>query len=199
MCNIILEDLAKRVFPLGERTKIRKDTSYITSYPHLIGYFADKKKITEADVACGAHMAYGWMPTILKLRPDNSFDLKSAAATLTKARRLRELSRAEISALSRLINNSLVGASKLLHFVAPNSFAIWDSKVYSFVYKQRPHNFRVNNVDRYIEYLTILKSLAKCTGFKNFHSSVKRKVGYDISPMRSLELVMFLNAPEFRG
>jgi hypothetical protein len=189
-----LEQLWRRVFPLGQKTKFLKDDSYIASYPHLIAYF-DREETTEADVVRGAHMAYGWMPTILGIYPSLTFDLASGANLLNKARNDGILCREEIEALSRLINNSTVGSSKLLHFAAPKSFAIWDSRVYLFIHQQPPHPYRVNNVDRYVEYLTILKNLAGRAEFPEFHRDVEGNVGYPISPMRSLELIMFRNAP----
>ena len=66
------------------------------------------------------------------------------------------LSGTEIADLATLVNNSLVGASKLLHFVAPNTYSIWDSKVFSFVHEKRPHNYRVNDVGAYQGYLALL-------------------------------------------
>ncbi|GAB4365933.1 MAG: hypothetical protein Kow0042_05440 [Calditrichia bacterium] len=118
-----------------------------------------------------------------------------AAKTLNEAKTGNEISAQKIKALASLVNNSLVGASKLLHFVAPLHFPIWASRVYSYVYEQRPYHNRVNNVNKYLKYVELLKELAKKPEFKNFHASVQRKFGYKVSPMRSLELVMFLNAP----
>ncbi len=144
-------------------------------------------------------MAYGWMPTILDLYLQPSkLDLASASSLLTKARNDGSLDASELSDLATLVNNSLVGASKLLHFVAPYSFAIWDSKVYSFVYEKRPHHYRVNDVNTYADYLERLAQLALRAEFGAFHASVQQKVGYAISPFRALELVMFLNAPAMR-
>jgi hypothetical protein len=51
------------VFELESHTLIRQ-SSYIVSYPYLLGYFA-KSTFDAADVVRGAHMVYGWMPTIL--------------------------------------------------------------------------------------------------------------------------------------
>ena len=71
-------------------------------------------------------------------------DLQAAGDMLTKAKQGLRLEAWEIDALAGLVNNSVVGASKLLHFVAPQTYAIWDSKVYAFVHERRPHHYRVN-------------------------------------------------------
>lgn len=188
------------VFELEHTTNILVDDSYIVSYPHLLGYFAAKTSFGVKDVVCGAHMVYGWMPTILELYSGpTKLDLVKAADLLTEARSACALTDTELRKLADLVNNSLVGASKLLHFIAPNSFAIWDSKVYSFVFNERPYHDRVNKVAKYREYLDILKELQRDQRFSQFHTSMNSKIGYTVSPLRALELVMYLNAPALRG
>ena len=110
----------KDVFVLEPTTTVLADCSYLMSYPHLLRYFKEKTCFSAEDVICGAHMAYGWMPTILTLDFSSSeIDAESAARILTKARDKGVLLDEELIKLASFINNSFVGASKLLHFVAP--------------------------------------------------------------------------------
>jgi len=149
---------------------------------------------------CGAHMIYGWMPTILELYFEpTKLDLGGATDLLTKARSTGTLTDDELKKLSVLVNNSLVGTSKLLHFIAPSSFAIWDSKVYTFVFNERPHHYRVNQVAKYRIYLDILRELQVDYRFMQFHMSMNSKIGYTVSALRAIELVMYLNAPVIKG
>ena len=188
----------RNVFDLENTTEILADDSYIVSYPHLLSYFAGKTSIGAEDVVCGAHMVYGWMPTILELyAKPATLDFLGAAELLSKARDTGTLTDDDLIKLSRLVNNSLVGASKLLHFINPNRFAIWDSKVYSFVFNERPHNYRVNQIVKYRDYLETLRELQRDQRFNPFHISMNNKIGYPVSPLRALELVMYLNAPVF--
>jgi hypothetical protein len=188
------------VFDLEPHTRVLQDDSYVLSYPHILGYFSAKTTFDAADMVRGAHMVYGWMPTVLELYPEHpNRDLAAGAAILTKAKDTGVLSDQEIASLAALVNNSLVGASKLLHFVAPDHFAIWDSKIYAFVFQKKPHNYRVNEVAHYRRYLNLLASIRSDSRFDAFHESINRKIGYDVSPLRAIELVMFLNAPVFRG
>lgn len=188
------------VLTLVRTTTILRDDSYIVSYPYLLEYFNSKRVIGPGDVVCGAHMVYGWMPTIVELYPTSGkFSLAMAADVLEKARISGKLTESHLQQLASLVNNSLVGASKLLHFVAPAHFAIWDSKIYSFVHEKRPHNYRVNRVKCYLDYLQLLTTLQSRQDFPQFHKSVEAKVGYTVTPMRALELVMFLNAPVYAG
>ena len=186
------------VFDLEPHTRIFPNDSYILSYPHILSYFSAKKKFDAADIIRGAHMVYGLMPTILDLyhEPPNP-SLAEGADLVTKAKYTGALTDQEISSLARLVNNSLVGASKLLHFVAPDEFAIWDSNIYSFIFEKKPYHYRVNKVTNYRIYLSMLSSIQGDPRFKAFHASVNAKVGYAVSPLRAIELVMYLNAPVF--
>lgn len=188
------------VFELERRTRILQDDSYIVSYPHLLSYFSAKTAFDATDLIRGAHMVYGWMPTILDLYPEPpNLDLTAGAALLTKAKSVGALSDDEISCLARLVNNSLVGASKLLHFVAPSQFAIWDSKIYTFVFEKKAYNYRMNEVVLYRKYLAIISAIQSDSRFEAFHASVNSKIGYTVSPFRAIELVMFMNAPVLGG
>ena len=98
--------------------------------------------------------------------------------------------------ISTVINHSIVGASKLLHFANPGKFAIWDSKIYTFVHEKKPHEYRVKNIDTYREYLALVEGIRQAHGFDLFYKKVNNKIGYDVSALRAIELVMFLNAPK---
>lgn len=189
----------KNVFDLEETTTISSDVSYIISYQSLVKFFADKKNLLSInDLVCGSHMVYGWMPTVLQLYPNSKFDLKDAVSLVNSAKAGDSLNVSQLGDLASLVNNSVVGASKLLHFVSPNNFAIWDSRIYSFIYEERPHNYRVNNPQKYLEYLELLRGMSKHVRFPDFYKSVKKKIGYEVTPFRALELVMFLRSPDFK-
>lgn len=188
------------VFDLEQHTRVLQEDSYILSYPQILSYFAAKTSFDATDVVRGAHMVYGWMPTVLELYPEPpNINLAAGAALLTKAKATGALLDQEIESLAALVNNSLVGTSKLLHFVSPDNFAIWDSKIYAFVFGRKPYNYRVNEVANYRSYLEELSRIQTDSRFRAFHASVNSKIGYAVSPLRAIELVMFLNAPVFGG
>jgi hypothetical protein len=186
----------KDIFDIKNRAEIPINSSYIRSYPSLIRFFEGKCVITGDDIICGAHMIYGWMPTILEIDFDQKdLDLEGAAHLLMKAREEHNLTDEEITSLARLINHSFVGASKLLHFAAPEDFAIWDSKVYSFVHRKTPYHYRINDINHYREYLNKIKHLKEDPRFDALHQYVNVNTGYPVTPMRAIELIMFLEAP----
>ena len=185
----------RNIFSLEPPTTIPKDKSYIISYPYMISFFRDKDTFTEADVVCGAHMIYGWMPTILDLYPAKSgLNLSAAASLLTRVKQGFALTDQEIELFARLINNSLVGTSKLFHFVSPDHYAIWDSKICKYYLKRQAYAYRVNDVSTYKSYLSELSILKEDIRFPAFYESVNNKMGYSVSPLRALEIIMFLNS-----
>jgi hypothetical protein len=189
----------KDVFELEPNTHIPHN-SYIVSYPYILAYFEGLKVFSERAFVCGAHIAYGWMPTVLDLNPDKlPVGLQRGAELLTEAKTNGRLVDADIELLAKLVNNSLVGASKLLHFTAPDAFAIWDSKIYSFVFEEAAHNYRVNRLGKYREYMSKLEQIKRQPGFEAFHKSVRSKVGYEVGSFRAIELIMFLNVSRGNG
>jgi len=184
----------KDVFQLERNTVIPREKSYIISYPYILEYFQSINEFTARDFVCGAHIVYGWMPTILDLYPGKqNINLEQGADLLTRTKRNGSLSGRDIENLASLVNNSLVGASKLLHFTSPDSFAIWDSKIYSFMFGDNPHNYRVNKVSNYLEYMFLLQKIRNQSNFALFHKSINIKIGYNVTALRAIEIVMFLN------
>ncbi len=183
------------IFDLAKSLKFAEGDSYLLSYPHLLTYFSSKQEFSKSDFVCGAHMVYGWMPTILELYPESpSINLEQAASLLTIAKKTGLLSDDQINQLASITNNSLVGASKLLHFTAPQSFAIWDSRVYTFLHLKKPHHYQIRDVKLYREYHNKL-NMYKCDqGLEAFCDVVNKAVGYNVSALRALELVMFQNS-----
>jgi hypothetical protein len=92
----------------------------------------------------------------------------------------------------KFVNNSLVGASKLLHFLHPNRYPIWDSKVCEKLMGCQ-NNKKVNKIENYIDYsnaISELKNLPNCMTLKE---AFKLKYKYEISDIRAIELIIFLS------
>ena len=184
----------KKLFKALEQTNIDINNTYIISYPHLIVFTKNKEVLSECDFIALAHMVYGWMPTILKIG-DPSL-LSEGVSILNQAKRKGELTVPQLETLKKLVNNSIVGASKLLHFVNPEAFPIWDSRIYQYCYQKKAYN-NANNVQLYVEYITLLNSIIDTTEGDEFYRLINEKLGYPVTKMRALELIMFLNSPRF--
>lgn len=167
-----------------------EDQLYINSYPHILQFFEEKIKFNESDIVQGLHMVYAWMPTTLK-----SIDwehLPFVVSSLNELKHGTYLHEGQLEALKRNTNNSLVGSSKLLHFISPEQYAIWDSKVIKYITGNKSA-YGVDNVDNYIHYLDKLYQLILDNHFTTIHQEVNSKMGYEVSKLRAAEAVMFLS------
>ncbi len=170
------------------------------AYEEFLNFFKERKKITKHEVIIGINFAYGWMPTILEFSPKKTKDeaivkIDEAVIILNKARAPDILNEAELQILKECFNNSLVGASKLLHFINPENYAIWDSRVYYYLTGNRAHDYRINNYSTYLGYLKYCNEIVANQDFDSFKKSLEEQInlGYPISPLRALDLVFYHN------
>lgn len=131
----------KNVFLLEKETKVNKLNSYIYSYLFILDFFRSKSVLEVSDIVCGLNMIYGWMPTslnidVIKFKENEIYVIE----IFNKIKSGSCLCEDDINLLVSVSNNSLVGVSKLLHFVSPNCYPIWDSRVYRFIYNMQPYN-----------------------------------------------------------
>ena len=86
---------------------------------------ARRKKLDWIEAIALLHMVYAWMPTML--RPTiahDSFERARLLRTLNGAMREEPLVAGEIDHVKDFANRSIVGASKILHVLNPNNYAI---------------------------------------------------------------------------
>ena len=103
----------------------KRDLSYLISYPSFIAYFSKKKTISKEDLILAGNFAYAWMPTVLVWKTHN-FDLVVDILNKVKNSRSFDLSIEELESVKALVNGSVVGMSKVLHFINPYTYPIWD-------------------------------------------------------------------------
>jgi len=166
------------------------DHSYQKSYQYFIEYFADGRTFSEMDFVIGANFTYGWMPTILEFK-SSDFDAAVIAINLAKAGQV--IGDNHLEAIKAVVNNSLVGTSKLLHLINPNTYAIWDSRVCNFLLCKKNQNL-LTSFQIFNEYLELCQRVALHSDFQDIHDSFKSQLGYEISKLRTVEQIMFLNS-----
>ena len=157
------------------------------SYKEFLEFFGSKKELTPHDLVIGAYFTYGWMPTMLELKGD----IGVVTAIANKSRREEGISKDEFSRFADAINGSVVGASKLLHFICPKKHAIWDSRVYRYLHQEAPYQYRLEAANAYRNYLAFLDVLVTDSRFKAFKLKVVDAVGYPVTDKRACELLMF--------
>lgn len=188
--NLISTYTQNRLLKDAESIVIPKEEQYLTAYKEFINYFENLDKLSEHHIIIGISFTYSWMPTILDFRSNK---MNEATQILNYAKQGNRPSLTELDILKSCFNNSLVGSSKLLHFINPNKFAIWDSRVYRYLFNQTPHSYRVENNNTYLNYLYFCDHLINSSEINTLKKIVEEKVGYTITKMRAIELIFFYN------
>lgn len=133
------------------------------------------------------------MPTILK----KISDIRKVLPLLNQAKSEKLLELKDIDLIRECINNSLVGTSKLLHFINPNLYAIWDSVVFKYLTGKNANNEQIKNVTDYRDYLNLCTELIKYDSFKAIKEQMEGKIkssgikNYKISDLRAIEMIIF--------
>lgn len=163
--------------------------NYLLSYPHFLNYFKNLQTINLENLIIGISFTYSWMPTILKsIKLEKNEKLISI---LNEVKNGRIINEEQLATLKTAFNNSLVGTSKLLHFINPKQYAIWDSRVFRFLNNEEPHKYKLEKPKVYLEYIEFIESLKTEKNFDKFYKLMKEKVGYEITEYRALELAFF--------
>ncbi|MBC6429166.1 MAG: hypothetical protein GDA55_08085 [Cellvibrionales bacterium] len=190
--EIKLQEIESKV--RNENLKPKND-HYTRSYPSLIKAVRRIRRCRKhrdlESLLLIAHVAYGWMPTIIKSDFKNeeaSFLWKKIASASTDDEFL--------SKISKCINDSIIGASKFLHFINPDEYAIWDSRVYQSIIRKNS-TYTPNRINCFIFYTKKLRKLSKEFKVMCFKRRL-RALGYcdrDTSHLRVIELILFLTSP----
>ena len=169
------------------------EENYLLSYPYFLNYFQNLESINLENLVIGISFTYSWMPTILKAL--NLKNTEEVLFILNEVKKGKLIDEQQLTTLKTTFNNSLVGTSKLLHFINPKQYAIWDSRVFRFLNNVEPHKYRLEKPRAYIEYLKLIEELKNEKVFTAFFELMKQKVGYDITEYRALELAFFKGIP----
>lgn len=181
--NLDLEALEK-----SRKVSDRRLWTYLISYPYLVNYFEKANSIHPSELIIGNAIVYGLMPTTMNLKRGYFEDL------LDPLNQLKEngsrLSVENFSKLKKLVNNSVTGTSKLLHFINPKIYPIWDSRINRFITGSKSST---NTISRYEEYLSNFDELNQDKRFGIITSSLSKKIDYEISNSRAFEMILYLS------
>lgn len=177
------------IFEDASNVFFTENNSYIKTYPEFLKYFKniDGEQISEHNLVIASHFVYGWMPTIINL---SLKDKDEVLSLLNDVRRGRILEVSELKILKNSINNSLVGLSKLLHFINPNDYAIWDSRIFRYL-TEKKSTYGIDNPELYLNYLNGIKIISEHKDYSKLHELISRNFEYEIYPTRAIEITMF--------
>lgn len=163
--NLKLSDILSNAEKLEKRPQ---NEQQLTSYDSMLK-FAQRcmKNFDEITLIGLAHMAYGWMPTMIKRIKKDDLDLKMWKRKIQRG----EIDSSFLKQMMDLTNNSIVGTSKLLHFLNPDVYPIFDSKVYKSIAGQGKHNIS-KDVENYMRYCERLRCLV--SGEKSKISQIRK-------------------------
>jgi hypothetical protein len=181
--------VTQRFFKDAQEIRPTNDRWIHRSYREFIGFFASRGKLGPTEAVLGASMAYAWMPTILDFRGD----AEKVAGILQRAKENDELAAEDLETLADAVNNSMVGASKLLHFVCPEKYAIWDSRVFRYLTRRKPYAQLMRKPEYYLEYLALVRSLIRDRRFPKAQIRTEKLIGYKVSALRAAEYIMFVS------
>lgn len=180
----------------GIRSRITTDP-YSKAYPALLSHFRDLRNLDWAAAVVGVHIVYGWMPTIPRLAGIMAWDENKRQNTvdvLLAAQSGRMLSVSELICIKALCNNSIIGASKLLHFLRPDVFPIWDSRVAKvFTKNQKIDNLKINSIPLWQIYVKEISGWTLEPSVKQKCAELRELADFlqDDTDLRLVELVMF--------
>jgi hypothetical protein len=162
--------------------------NYAKSYPHFIRYFQDISEISEHHFFISTNFIYGWMPTIV------SYAISRIPETikylnLVKSGHILTLNQLQI--VKETINNSIIGTSKLLHFINPQAYAMWDSNICYFLLGVKS-NDQVQKIAHYDEYMSLLRKAVMCSEFQKFYDRYRSQFkDPHAGKLRAIENVIF--------
>lgn len=182
--NVSIEDIKKD----AQNFNPSASASYHIAYPEFIRYFKDLEEINKHNIVIGAHFAYGWMPTIFDFR-SNEFD--KVADILNGAKAGLTLTVDDLKMLRSCFNNSLVGSSKILHFINPKKFAIWDSRICRYLLKRDRPSHKINEPTLYLDYLKFCTYITNMEAFAEIQQIMEIKLKYQLTSFRAIEIAMF--------
>lgn len=171
---------------------------YLKSYYYFLEYFHDIHEFESRHVVIGAGFTYSWMDTILSWRIENEQALVSAAKVLTEAKKIKsidDIKTTPIGDLKGVVSDSYIGTSKLLHFVNPGVFPIYDSHICRYVHGE-VEKYHVNTKKRFFGYIDEIAKLLQEPKFENdiYAPILKTLESFSFSPVsrvRAVEMAMF--------
>lgn len=174
--------------------------SYLRTYPDMVQLGTAPGNIDVSRLYRLALMTYGWMPRVLRLNPDY---IPNAVLVLTRAQVATQQNWSTTAVITNVANclYSLVGASKVLHFVNPNIFPIWDSKIEKYRQRKSLVYNHMAQLQNYESYVSEVHAITHEHEFNDFFTAANEALGvrlaaldiprYKLTDIRAIEAAAF--------
>lgn len=176
-------------------------TGYLLTYPHLCALATPGTAGTERTFLQLAAATYGWMPRVLQVDAPH---LARAVAALQQGATATPQTAATVPVQDiAAVLHSVVGASKMLHFVNNAVFPIWDSRIETFRRgaRARPSQAHMDNVGHYHAFVAEVHAIRAEPGFPRFYADFLRAYDarqhalgippYAVTEVRAIEAAAF--------
>ena len=173
--------------------------TYLRTYKSILDAVAILPRKSETLMSQVAVLAYGWMPRVARLDPIH-FESAGDSLVLAAEAKGNEIDHSAVKSISNCLH-SVVGASKVLHFVRPDIYPIWDSMVAKVWHKKALSQSEMSKPAKYIQYANEVSKLASSDEAKDFLAEFKAAylerliklniVGYTLSDVRAIEVAIF--------
>lgn len=171
--------------PLGAR-----DLFYLRTYRPILSHFRGlsfSETLHDKDASdVGVILTYSWMARGL-LKADSLQNYSRARTVLDHAKASGEIDHRGLEMVRSYVSESMIGASKFLHFLRPDRFAIWDTRVAQAAYG-RGYDY-VNSIGNYLKYLECIRATRVSEEVKSILSPV---LGYEVTDLRMKEFALFV-------
>lgn len=172
-----------------------KQGAYVHAYPALC-VAAQRLWVGPRDDGCIAglfHLAYGWMPTILEVAAPWNEARKPLETLLDqKIRPDTAVMLGAVKSLQPYSQNSTVGLSKVLHFVRPDLYPIWDSRLAwvtrTSAAQQGSQSAFVSQAENYLAYIQSMDAWLKD---QRIAAWLEENAIEGLKPYRLLEFALF--------
>ena len=194
-------DLLPAIKRITNTPKIKdlRSITYLSTYPSILSIGATPKPIDLDRFHQLAMMAYGWMPRVIRIDQAH-IAVALPAAVKAQSATVETISPELVKAIARCLH-SVVGASKVLHFIKPTVFPIWDSNIERFRANRKPSNVHMNNTAHYLNYLQDVHAIKHDPRFPTFYKQYNAALGnrlralgirlYEVSEVRAIEAAAF--------
>ena len=162
---------------------------YFNSYLYILSHLkAQKGNLNPESTMVAICLIYSWMPRVphkVVIKDNDVIKLLNKAYHSTYENKLSEQ---EIETIQFSINNSMVGTSKILHFINPNVYPMWDSNIAKIVKSEKDKSEK--EVLNYLNYQNACLKLSdddcnEC--IKNFNSEKFN----GLSKLRKIDMALF--------
>lgn len=169
--------------------------TYLQTYPSIRAIVQGRVKIDLCLFHQLATAIYGWMPRVIRI--DSPY-LKSVLVAINDALNIEResFSKVDIMSLANCLH-SLVGASKVLHFINPTVFPIWDRRIEELRIGKKPSQSHMGNIESLFSYIHDVHKIVMDDNFqyyfRDFQSAFKLRLiacnilPYEVSKIRAIE------------